>query len=579
VLPCARPRPSQPEPDSLSGVTFRVTAEHGCVTEEDVLRKLGAILLAFPVLVRIYLPLILPRSAASRMGVGIVAAALVAATAMASLPPAPSSAVRQAAPEPVAASLLDAVATGHGLTRPFRVTFDAPMDPASVAAALRIRPEAAVSFAWSPDGRTLSVAPVAHWDADTLYTITVSTAARAADGGALAAPLRAVVLTSKSGKAELAATKVAGKRVKTGTAIRITLDKAVSLAAVRAALRVTPPVQGSLADGSSPGTFVFTPEEPLEPDTTYSVSLDGLEDADGVAFTSPGELVIRTADAPSVVRFRPRAGEEAIERTSVLSVRFDEAMNRKATAAAFQVTADGKPVKGTILWAEGGEVLVFRPAAALPYTAKVVMSVGAGATSKAGVAVDKADAGSFTVEKKPKPKARPAPAQPPKKSKSIPRSGGGGAVSGSWTGVESYYLRLMNCTRTGGWVTSGGSCKSPGGRDVAPLALSSGISSSVSRPYAKLLATRNICSHFVGGNPGNRLDRAGYDSYRWAENLGCRSGNPYSAVLGSHLYFQSEKSYLGGHYVNLMNPKYDRVGIGVWVSGGRVRLVVDFYHP
>ena len=52
-----------------------------------------------------------------------------------------------------------------------------------------------------------------------------------------------------------------------------------------------------------------------------------------------------------------------------------------------------------------------------------------------------------------------------------------------------------------------------------------------------------------------------------------------AAVLGSHLFFQSEKSYNGGHYVNLMNAKYDRVGIGVWVSGGRVRLVVDFYHP
>jgi hypothetical protein len=28
-----------------------------------------------------------------------------------------------------------------------------------------------------------------------------------------------------------------------------------------------------------------------------------------------------------------------------------------------------------------------------------------------------------------------------------------------------------------------------------------------------------------------------------------------------------------------MNSAYDRAGIGVWVSGGRVRLVVDFYHP
>jgi uncharacterized protein YkwD len=51
--------------------------------------------------------------------------------------------------------------------------------------------------------------------------------------------------------------------------------------------------------------------------------------------------------------------------------------------------------------------------------------------------------------------------------------------------------------------------------------------------------------------------------------------------LGSHLYFQSERKWSppGGHYVNLMNSAYDRAGIGVWVSGGRVRLVVDFYHP
>ena len=50
-------------------------------------------------------------------------------------------------------------------------------------------------------------------------------------------------------------------------------------------------------------------------------------------------------------------------------------------------------------------------------------------------------------------------------------------------------------------------------------------------------------------------------------------------MLGSHLFFQSEKSYNGGHYRNLMNSAYSHVGIGVWVSGGRVRLVVDFYHP
>ena len=51
--------------------------------------------------------------------------------------------------------------------------------------------------------------------------------------------------------------------------------------------------------------------------------------------------------------------------------------------------------------------------------------------------------------------------------------GGGSTGSGSWTAVERYYLRLMNCTRTGGWVTSTGKCSSPGGRDAAPTSAES----------------------------------------------------------------------------------------------------------
>jgi uncharacterized protein YkwD len=216
----------------------------------------------------------------------------------------------------------------------------------------------------------------------------------------------------------------------------------------------------------------------------------------------------------------------------------------------------------------------------------VVIRVGTGATAVNGTGIAVAAQASFTTAARsaartrpPTPAAKtptPAPRTPTPKP---PTTGGGAVGGGSWGAVETYYLKLMNCTRTGGLVTSSGSCSSPGGRSVAALRLDSGISSKVSRPYAKKLAVGNLCTHFSGGNPGNRLSAAGYKSYIWAENLGCRSGNPYAAVLGSHIYFQSERSYGGGHYVNLMNAKYDRVGIGVWVSGGRVRVVIDFYHP
>ena len=158
-------------------------------------------------------------------------------------------------------------------------------------------------------------------------------------------------------------------------------------------------------------------------------------------------------------------------------------------------------------------------------------------------------------------------------------SGGGTVGGGSWAAVESWYLGLMNCTRTGGWVTGSGTCSSPGGRNVARLRLDAGISSRVSRPYARYMATRNICTHFADGGPRNRLRRAGYSSGTWAENIGCRSGTARGAVLATHLFYQSERPYNGGHYASIMNAAFDRAGIGVWMSSGRVRLVVDFYHP
>lgn len=52
-------------------------------------------------------------------------------------------------------------------------------------------------------------------------------------------------------------------------------------------------------------------------------------------------------------------------------------------------------------------------------------------------------------------------------------------------------------------------------------------------------------------------------------------------MLGSRPFFESERVVepQGGHYLHLMNAKYDRPGIGVWVYRGRVRLVIDVYRP
>jgi hypothetical protein len=158
------------------------------------------------------------------------------------------------------------------------------------------------------------------------------------------------------------------------------------------------------------------------------------------------------------------------------------------------------------------------------------------------------------------------------------------AIDRPWYTTELFYLGLVNCTRTGGWVLSDGTCRGYGSGHysayVSPLYLSSGISNKVSRPYAKLLAVRNLCTHFADHDPGYRLRRAGFYGYTWGENIGCRDGysSAKAAVLASHLVFQSEKWTNGGHWKNIKNRYYHWIGIGIWRYGSRTRLVTDFYH-
>jgi uncharacterized protein YkwD len=345
--------------------------------------------------------------------------------------------------------------------------------------------------------------------------------------------------------------------------------------------------------------------------TRYTVSIAGrLVDTDGAPVAAIQPLVVDTIVAPTVVRFRPRAGTEDVDPGVDISVRFTRPMNKAVTQRAFVVTAGGAPLAGDYLWAEDDTVLVFNPRDPLPWGTDVVMSATADAAGADGTPIEAPVTARFATAAKPAatptatpqvtpaptpkptpgtvtprptptptPKVTPAPTPKPTPSSSSASSSGGG---GPWASAERYYLSLMNCTRGGGLVTATGACSSPGGSGIAPLVLDAGISDTVSRPYAKLLATTAVCSHFDGGNPGDRLRAAGYTSYRWAENLGCESApSAIASALGTQLYFQSERSWSppGGHWVNMMNPAYTRVGIGVWVSGGQIRIVIDFYHP
>jgi uncharacterized protein YkwD len=547
----------------------------------NVLRKYALALLAAPVLITVYLGSLLRASGLARTGVAIGLGAVVGLGAIGLARPTDTTATPPSDLVPLTqAAFRTTIGTGVEVDSPATIGFSTPMDRASVQAALSVTPATDVSLIWADDDMAVSVLPVDHWAPGTYHTLTVEAGALAASGRPLTTPARASFLTREPSIAVVGATDQVGKRVAADTSFTVAFDQPVDESSLAGAIRLDPPAEGTITvqDGMDGVTrVVFTPAEPLEPGETYQLVVDGVQDADGLPVDTAG-LAVKTVKAPAVVRFRPLAKSTKVERDQTISVRFTQSMDRASTKRAFEVTADGKAVDGKISFAEDDKVLIFDPTKRLPYDVKVVATVATSALSQDGAALAESGRAAFTTVAKPKP-AEPRASSSGSGGSSSGGSGGGSVGSGSWASVERYYLGLMNCTRTGGWVDSGGNCDSPGGRDVAALKLSAGISSKVARPYAKLLATRGQCSHFIGGNPGDRLERAGYDSYRWAENIGCRSGSAKGAVLGSHRYFQSEKSYNGGHYVNMMSAKYSHVGIGVWVASGRVRLVVDFYHP
>jgi uncharacterized protein YkwD len=567
------------------------------------LRKVASAALAVPVLALFYLPLLARRSVAARIALLASVGVIVFVAAFGLSRPIPTTATAPSAPiTALADDAFRSIGAATDLSAAVDITFSEAMDRVSVARSLTVRPATTIALAWNPAGTILTIKPTGHWAAGAYHTLSVAAGALAASGRPMSSGVQAAFVTRPTTTGRIVATKPAGAATSVTSAFRMTFDRPIATSAVAAAFRISPAVAGNVvaepvsvapsgaaaadeAAGSAASNgralaFAFRPTAPLAPGTTYHLTIASLVDADGAA-VSVAPVDVSTTAAPTVVRFRPADGTKKIGRREAISVRFSEAMTHVTTRAAFTATANGKAVSGTFVFAEGHSVLVFQPASALPAGATIVVKIAATATSLHGVPLGSPVQATLTTAPVVAKVVAPARTTPRTTTPvAVPKPSGGGAVGGgSWGAVESYYLRLMNCTRTGGWVTSTGSCSSPGGRSVAPLRLDAGISSKVSRPYAKKLAVNNLCTHFSGGNPGDRLRRAGYTSYIWAENLGCRSGSASSAVLGSHLFFQSEKSYLGGHYVNLMNAKYDRVGIGVWVSGGRVRLVVDFYHP
>lgn len=151
--------------------------------------------------------------------------------------------------------------------------------------------------------------------------------------------------------------------------------------------------------------------------------------------------------------------------------------------------------------------------------------------------------------------------------------------------AERLGLRLLNCTRTGGWVRADGTCKGrASGRFsayVRPLRLGEALSTDVAFPWAAELVLARACDHVLPGKPalGARLAAAGFEGTPYGENVGCSWGGMATrdVVVAVHRAMQAEKASRGGHWRNMKERGFRSVGIGVATLEGWTSIVFDFY--
>ncbi|MGH2467506.1 MAG: Ig-like domain-containing protein [Candidatus Limnocylindrales bacterium] len=554
------------------------------------MRKAIAAILGLPVLAALYLGPLARRQPVARTALALLAVALLSLAAV-NAKTSPATAYLTPTIDPGATVRLSApLVTDFRARRAVGFDFATPMDEASVAAELTVDPATAVTLHWSSDGRHLDVGPRAAWAPSQLYAIRIAATAQDRAGTALGDQVSATFLTRGRPTATLSIIGAGGSSATPTSGLDIAFSEPVDQDTVRRAFSVTPSVPGrivSVASGATPTSglqhFQWLPAEPLEAGAAYTFELGpAVTDADGVSMAAPVVLATSTLGRPAVARVRPTDGQTAVPRDQVISVRFSAAMEHAATQAAFHVSGlDTKA--GTFAWYEGDTVVAWTPRSPLAYGTHYRVTLDGSAMSAAGVTMGPtaaAGARSFTFSTvgKPKPVVKVVAAAPTPKP--VTRPSVKPTSSAPLYAVELYYLNLLNCTHTGGWVHSDGSCTGRGSNGLAALRLSSGISNCATRPWARYLAVNGLLEHYGGSpytGPGDRLRACGYTNGTWGENLGQWSGNAYQGAIQVVLFFQGEKATNGGHWRNLMSSSFHSVGIGLWSSGGRVVYNSDFY--
>ena len=469
------------------------------------------------------------------------------------------------------------------------------MDPASVDANLALAPTVAVRTRWSADRCSVSVIPDGRWRTDARYLVAVGGAALRADGSNLGAPMHVSFTTQTAPtvaefQVRLAPSAEAEKRSATpraiasaaytaadgsllgdrplidtpedtvadasaGSGIRIGFSSAMDRADVESRFNISPAMKGTF--NWRDNQLTFSPHDRLTPDTRYAVSLVGAHDAQGNRLSGDVAFSFTTHVEADLVRFTPARHARGVLAKQVV-IRFSEPMNSSATRRALRVVdfASRKPVRGSITWNSDRTKLTYLFTDDLPRGRMIEVVLGKAARDQDGNRVTV----SWTFRTK-APKAVPVAAPVP--AGSAPRP----PVSGPPAPADEVAYALWQINQSRAQYGFGN------------LSLASDVSA-VASAHAWDMINYGYFSHTGrdGSRTSDRLRRGGVSFGSSGENICYYSGISLRATLNwCHSTFMAEP-YPGyaNHIGNILSPRFNRVGVGIAQSGGKIIIVWDF---
>ncbi len=248
----------------------------------------------------------------------------------------------------------------QGTESPIVVSFDKPMDRASVEQSVEISPRIPGSFKWNDTNTAVQFVPTGSGFArGETYNVTLADTAKAENGKTLGQP---IVFTFKAvGFIDITQVMPADGAQEIDPASEITVMFNRPIVPIRSASDTTPlpepvtfdpPLTGK-GEWLNTSIYVFRPDKRLESGVKYTAKIAaGLQDPTG-AILLKDYVWTFTTQLPQVIAFSPSDAESEVWIDAAVKVTFNQPMDHASSEAVFslhQGAPDGPQVAGVFGW-------------------------------------------------------------------------------------------------------------------------------------------------------------------------------------------------------------------------------------